>query len=207
MSRLRTVAVATAFVLIAGGLAAAILPPPRPAAGQERRTIYFVPLGPGASASARDLASHFRQTYKLSTSVLPELPLADPRLQDDARFQLIAEELVGYMARKHPKLSWEPGAVVIGVTAQDMYVRALTFNFAFTYYEGDRFGVLSTARMDPAWSADPANPDLLRKRARKAATRVVGFLYYGYREMPDKRSVMFGPVLSIDDLDRLRDDY
>jgi hypothetical protein len=61
--------------------------------------------------------------------------------------------------------------------------------------------------MDPAWSADPANPDLLRKRLRKAATRMVGFLHYGYRETTDRRSVMFGPVVGIDDLDRLREDY
>lgn len=207
MNRFRAVGVVTAFVLIAGGIAAAILPSPQPAAGQERRTIYFVPLGPGASASARDLASHFRQTYKLNTSVLPELPLTDPRLQDNERFQLIAEELVGYLARKNPKLSWEPGAVVIGVTAQDMYIRAFAWNFAFGYHEGDRFGVLSTARMDPTWFANPANPELLRKRLRKAAARTVGYLYYGYRENTDRRSVMFGPVLSIDDLDRLREDY
>ena len=203
MKHSRTVGVLTACVL----LAAAILPSPHPAAGQERRQIYFVPLGPGASAPAKDLADHFRQRYRLSTSVLPELPLSDPRLQDNARFQLIAEELVGYMSRKHPKLSWEPGAVVIGVTAQDMYVRAFTLNFALIYHEGDRFAVLSTARMDPSWSADPANPELLQKRQRKAAARIVGVLYYSYRENADRRSVMFGPVLSIDDLDRLREDY
>ena len=207
MKRSWTVGVLTACVLLAGVLAAAILPSPRPAVGQGPGRIYFVPLGPGASAAAKDLANHFRQSYRLNTSVVPELPLSEPRLQNTARFQLIAEELVGYMARKHPKLSWEPGAVVIGVTAQDMYVSAFTRNFAFEYREGDRFAVLSTARMDPAWSADPANPDQLRKRQRKAATRMVGFLHYGYRETTDRRSVMFGPVLGIDDLDRLREDY
>lgn len=203
MKRSRTVGVLAVCVL----LATVILPSLHSAAGQERRQVYFVPLGPGASAAARDLADHFRQGYRLTTTVLPELPLSDPRLQDGARFQLIAEALLGYMAKRHPKLTWEPGAVVIGVTGQDMYARGYASAFAFAYYEGDRFGVLSTARMDPTWSAEPANPSLLRKRARKAATRVVGFLYYGYRETPDRRSVMFGPVLSIDELDRLRDDY
>jgi hypothetical protein len=82
--------------------------------------------------------------------VLPELPLSDPRVQDSARFQLIAGELPGSMVRKHPKLSWEPGAVVIGVTAQDMYISAFTWNLAFGYREGNRFALLSTARMDPA---------------------------------------------------------
>ena len=158
-------------------------------------------------ARGEEPADHFRQTYGLKTTVLPELPLSDPRVQNTARFQLVAEELLGYMVRKHPKLSWEPGAVVIGVTAQDMHVSAFTWNFAFGYREGDRFAVLSTARMDPTWLADPANPELLRKRLRKAATRMVGLLYYGYRETADRRSVMFGPVLGIDDLDRLREDY
>ena len=207
MKRSWTIGVLTASVLLAGVLVAAILPSPRPAVGQATGRIYFVPLGPEVPVPLKELADHFRQNYRLNTTVLPELPLSDPRVQDTARFQLIAEELLGHMVRKHPKLTWEPGAVAIGVTAQDMYIRALSWNFAFGYREGDRFAVLSTARMDPAWSADPANPDLRRKRLRKAATRMVGFLHYGYRETTDRRSVMFGPVLGIDDLDRLREDY
>ncbi len=203
----RTVGVLVASVLLAAVLAAATLPLSRPAAGQGPGRIYLVPLGPGVPVPLKELAGHFRQDYKLNTTVLAELPLSDPRVRDTARFQVIAEELLGYMVRKHPKLSWEPGAVVIGVTAQDMYVRAFAGNYAFEFREGDRFAVLSTARMDPTWLAEPANPDLLRKRLRKAATRMVGFLYYGYRESTDRRSVMFGPVLSIDDLDRLREDY
>ncbi|MDO8478099.1 MAG: hypothetical protein Q7W02_18225 [Candidatus Rokubacteria bacterium] len=132
--------------------------------------------GLAPDAPGKDLADHFRQSYRLNTTVLP-------------------------------KLSWEPGAVVIGVTAQDMYISAFTWNFAFGYREGDRFALLSTARVDPAWSAEPANPDLLRKRLRKAAAQMVGFLYDDYRETAERRSVMFGPVLGIDDLDRLREDY
>jgi predicted Zn-dependent protease len=207
MRRSWAISVVVVSALLAGGLVAAVLPSPHPAAAQATGRIYFVPLGPGGPVPLKELADHFRQTYRLNTTVLPELALTDPRLQDNARFQLIAEEVLGYMARKHPKLSWEPGAVVIGVTAQDMYISGLSWNFAFGHRDGDRFAVLSTARMDPTWLADPANPQLLRKRLRKAATRMVGFLYYGYRETPDRRSVMFGPVLSIDDLDRLREDY
>src|SRR3970040_1062197 len=207
MRRSRIVGVRGAPALLASVLVAANLPSPRPAAGQGPGRIYFVPLGPGVPVPLKELADHFRQNYRLNTTVLPELPLSDPRVQDTARFQLIAEELLGYMIRKHPKLSWEPGAVVIGVTAQDIYVSAFTWNFAFGYREGDRFAVLSTARMDPTWLPDPANPELLRKRLRKAATRMVRLLYYGYRETADRRSVMFGPVLGIDDLDRLREDY
>jgi predicted Zn-dependent protease len=143
MKRSRSLGVLTPWALLAGGLAAAILPSPRPAAAQATGRIYFLPLGPGAPVPRKELADHFRQNYKLNTTVLPELALTDQRLQDTARFQLIAEELVAHMARKHPKLSWEPGAVVIGVTAQDIYIRGLSWNFAFGYREADRFAVLS----------------------------------------------------------------
>src|SRR3970282_935880 len=129
MKRSRTVGVLVASVLLAGVLAAAILPSPRPAAGQGPGRIYFVALGPGVPVPLKELPDHFRQNYRLNPTVLPQLPLSDPRVQDTARFQLIAEELLGYMIRKHPKLSWEPGAVVIGVTAQDIYVSAFTWNF------------------------------------------------------------------------------
>jgi hypothetical protein len=91
MKRSRTVGVFTACVLLAGILVAGILPSPRPAAGQASARIYFVPLGPGVPVPVRELADHFRQNYSLNTTVLPELPLSDPRVQDIARFQLIAE--------------------------------------------------------------------------------------------------------------------
>ena len=97
---------------------------PSPVAAQSSGRVYLVPLGPGVPVPLRELADHYRQTYKLNVIVLPELALGDPRVQDTTRFQLIADELLGYMVRKNPKPSSEPGAAVIGVTVQDMYIRA-----------------------------------------------------------------------------------
>lgn len=205
--RSRTVSVLTACALLAGGLLAAIVPSSHSAGAQARGRIYFVPLGPGVPVPLKELADYYREHYKLNTAVLPELPLTDPRIQDPVRFQLIAEELLNYMVRKHPKLSWEPGAVVIGVTAKDMYIASATWTFSFGYRESERFAVISTARMDPTWFADPADLALLRRRLRKATTRMIGFLHYGYPETTDQRTVMFGPVRSLDDLDRLREDF
>lgn len=153
MKRSWTIGVLTASALLAGGLVAAILPSPRPAVGQATGRIYFVPLGPGVPVPLKELADHFRQNYRLNTAVLPELPLIDPRVQDTARFQLIAEELLGYMARKHPKLSWEPGAVVIGVTAQDMYISAFTWNSRSAIARA----TASRSSRRPAWTR-PGSP-------------------------------------------------
>ncbi len=61
--------------------------------------------------------------------------------------------------------------------------------------------------MDPTWFADPANPALFRTRLRKAVTRMIGFLHYGYRESTTRGSVRFGPVRRIDDLDRPAEDF
>jgi hypothetical protein len=47
-----------------------------------------------------------------------------------------------------------------------MCFRWLTWNWAFGHREGDRFAVVSTARMDPTCFADPANPALLHSRLR-----------------------------------------
>jgi len=188
-------------------IALSIVGSPSPASPQSSGRVYLVPLGPGVPVPLRELADHYRQTYKLNVIVLPELALGDPRVQDTTRFQLIADELLGYMVRKNPKPSSEPGAAVIGVTVQDMYIRGLTWDWAFGYREGDRFAVVSTARMDPSWFADPANPALLRTRLRKAVTRMIGFQHYGHRESMNRGSVLFGPVLGIDDLDRLAEDF
>jgi predicted Zn-dependent protease len=188
-------------------IALSIVGAPSPASSQSSGRVYLVPLGPGVPVPMRELADHYRQTYKLNVIVLPELVLGDPRVQDTTRFQLVADELLGYMVRKNPKPSSEPGAAVIGVTAQDMYIRGLTWDWAFGYREGDRFAVVSTARMDPTWFAEPANPALLRTRLRKAVTRMIGFQHFGYRESTNRRSVLFGLVRGLDDLDRLAEDF
>jgi hypothetical protein len=146
MKRSRTVGILAVCALVT----AAILPSPHSAAGQERRQIYFVPLGATASAAARDLADHFRQSYRLNTTVLPELPPSDPRLQNTARFQLIAEEMVGYMA--HAKL-WEPRRRDQRDRAGHVRPRLrLGLRVRLSAAIASRS---STARMDPAWSADP----------------------------------------------------
>src|SRR5215468_4521257 len=99
------------------------------------------------------------------------------------------------------------GAILIGITAQDMYIRGKDWRFAFAYSEPDRWAVISTARMDPTWYAQPAHPALLRKRLRKMVTRAIGILHFRYAEVSNQRSVMSGPILSLEDLDRIPEDF
>ena len=72
---------------------------------------------------------------------------------------------------------------------------------------GERFAVVSTARMDDAaWGGAP-DAQRLEARLRKMVTRNLGILYFGLDQTSDRRSVMFGPILGLADLDSTGDDF
>jgi predicted Zn-dependent protease len=94
---------------------------------------------------------------------------------------------------------------VIGVTAEDMYVRFRSdWRFAFGVIQGN-VGVISTGRMGSSF--DWFDHAVERRRLRKMVTRYIGFLLYGLPESADRSSVLYQPLLSLGDLDAMGEDY
>jgi hypothetical protein len=56
------------------------------------------------------------------------------------------------------------------------------------------------------WGRAPA-PERLRVRLRKMVAKNLGLVYYGLTQASDRRSVLFGPILSLDDLDSIGEDF
>lgn len=131
----------------------------------------------------------------------------EPTVVDYDRHQLIAEEVIALMQRKHPKLATDPDAILIGITAYDMYIRQERWGFAFAWRQDGRFAVVSTARMDPENFEEPPAPDLLHTRLRKVVTKTVGLMHYRLPQSTDLDSVMYGPILGLDDLDSVGEDF
>ena len=138
---------------------------------------------------------------------LAGLPL-DESVVDNRRRQLVAEALIALMRREYPREAEDGSAILVGITAHDLYIAGYTkWRWAFSYRMGERFAVVSTARMDDAaWGGAP-DAQRLEARLRKMVTRNLGILYFGLDQTSDRRSVMFGPILGLADLDSTGDDF
>jgi predicted Zn-dependent protease len=165
--------------------------------------VCLVPIGPVPPAVVADLVAHLRAKLGLAITVLPPIAAEHAALDRD-RVQVIAEELGGSLRG----LPQHARNVLIGLTTYDMYIRAIpSWEWAFAHRDGERVIVISTARMDEANWGRPSAPERLRARLRKMVAKNLGLVYYGLRQTSDRRSVLFGPILSLEDLDSIGEDF
>ena len=61
--------------------------------------------------------------------------------------------------------------------------------------------------MDPRFYGLPADNELLTSRIEKMTTKDIGALALGRRERSNPRSVLYTPILSLDDLDFMTEDF
>lgn len=171
-----------------------------------RGTVYLVPLGKAQSILSSDLLAYYQNKYGLQPRVLAPVPLPD-WTRDEIRNQLIAEELVEAMKRANPQLADDPDTILIGVTDQDMYIAQVDWQYAFNWRQEERFGVVSTARMDPAFEKEAADPKLLQERARKMLTKDIGLLYFHLQPSDNDSSVLYDSIDGLEDLDDVGEDF
>ena len=164
--------------------------------------VYLAPLGPVPPAIATDLITYFRSKLGLTITLLSPTSV-EPAAMDRERVQVVAEELASSLRR----LPQHGRHLLIGLTAYDMYIRGYPWEWAFAYRDGQRVVVVSTARMDESNWGMPAAPDRLRARLRKMVAKNLGLMYYGLKQTSDRRSVLFGPILGLDDLDAIGEDF
>ena len=197
--------VGVAIYLFASSWPGSELPPPplTPRGGP----IYFVPLGTPDAPGLDALAAHLERRYVISVRILGPLTLEES-VVDNRRRQLIAEPLIDLMKRGYPAEAADPAAVLVGVTTHDLYIAGHTiWRFAFSLRQEDRFAVVSTARMDNATLGGRPDPQLLETRLRKMVTKNLGIMYFGLQQSKSRRSVLYGPILGVDDLDSIGEDF
>ncbi|MFQ5839646.1 MAG: hypothetical protein ACE5HK_02880 [Candidatus Methylomirabilales bacterium] len=168
--------------------------------------IYFVPFGKFPSTVIDQLVTRFQRKFQLSIEALPAVQYARNAV-DYNRQQVIAEELILLMKRSFPKLAGDPKTILIGITDNDMYIRGYTWRYAFGFREEGRLGIVSSARMDPANYGKPPDPSLLHTRLRKMIARYIGMMHYQLSPNTNRNSVLYGPILGLDDLDSIGEEF
>lgn len=172
--------------------------------GKEK--LYFVPLGNYSTASLTKLANFCKQKLGIQAILTDPVPFALTTV-DKKRQQLIAEEAVALIKSKNPNLVADPNAVVIGLTDQDMYIRKYDWQYAFSYWAQLRFSVVSSARMNPANLGGSPDELLTESRMRKMVLKNIGVLYYVYPTNYDPKSVLYDEINSVEDLDRMGENF
>jgi predicted Zn-dependent protease len=114
---------------------------------------------------------------------------------------VIAERLTE--AIRGQPISADPNAVIIGLTSADMYIASKDWNYAYGMRHGDRWAVVSSARM--SWGT--ASDQRRMERLEKMITKNIGILFYGLPPSSDPRSVLYNNVLGPDDLDRMTEEF
>jgi predicted Zn-dependent protease len=178
----------------------------RTASGLDDRTVYFIPLGDFSSSATAELATYYEKKFNIAIVCLPAIPL-DSSTFDGHRNQLIAEDVIDLIKRKHPTLVENPDAVVFGLTDSDMYIRQKTWRFAFSYWVDSRFAVVSKARMNPANLGQTASAELLNTRFRKMVMKNIGVLYYQLAPNSNPKSVLYNKIDGIEELDRMGEEF
>jgi YD repeat-containing protein len=172
---------------------------------QTNARVFIVPLGQAQGLGLDQLPEFYRERYGLSVELLETIPL-EPKTLNTARKQLIFEELVGLMRRRLPHLASEKSAFLIGVTDEDMYIRSVNWDFAYTAYaRAERAGVVSSHRFVPEPLA--GNETLLRARVRKMISRTMGFVVFKLPESDDPSSVMFRDLYGSASADLMSDTF
>jgi predicted Zn-dependent protease len=167
--------------------------------------IYIVPIGAVQGLGLDELPEFYRSRYGLSVQLLEPVPL-DPKARNTARKQLIFEELTKLMHAHLPQLAKDKSAFLIGITDEDMYIRDLNWNFAYTAYdEPARTVVVSSARFIPYPLA--GNETLLRARIRKMVSRTIGFVVFDLPRSNDPSSVMYRDLYGAASADLMSDSF
>lgn len=173
--------------------------------GFEKR-VCLVPLGGISPALVDHLVDHCADEYGLPVTVLT--PSAMPQdMVDSGREQVDAPTLIEYMGSLFPEAYRDPNAVLIGLTAVDLYNERSHFRFVFGTKgtPADPKAVVSTFRMDPETFGESRDDELLFSRARKLVSKYVGLLFYGLPPSDDPQSPLYNSILSLDDLDDMEE--
>jgi YD repeat-containing protein len=161
---------------------------------QHHGKLYFVPMGRQAFP-VESLAAYYRDKFKIEVTVLGEVPPGADSY-DMARNQYVADDMILDMKRAYPKIATSPQTVMLILTDEDIYPRALGWRFAYSYHVGYRWAVVSSRRNDPAfWNhRKPHNPVEQLAGFKQMLTKYIALTYFRLPHSFDPTSIMYQPL-------------
>lgn len=164
----------------------------------QMKSIVIRGMGTFEPSVVSALVAHFHDCYGLPATAGP--PVVPPAGAFDAqRGQWTAERLLAAIPSCHDgDPMCEPNALVIAVTADDVYTEREDWRYAFGTRDSARHvAVFSTAHMTRLGGGTSMED------ARKYAARMIAFEYCGLPRTSDPKSVRANSLMGPDDLDSI----
>jgi len=95
----------------------------------------------------------------------------------------------------------------IAIIADDMYHEHSAWNYTLALNFSNRISIVATDRLLPngIFNKEVASK-IYGERQYKLLKRMIGLQFYGYERSSDPTSLLFSPLMGIDDLDRMSTD-
>ena len=180
---------------------------PRACAGEGKR-VCLVPIGEVPKDLVDHLVEYYAQEYGLALHVLPPIALAGGQ-HPTRPGQRETWRLRASFSKFYPDYDSDPDVALIGLTALDVfYPDRPEWNWVFgsTFsFDGLRpqQAIVSIFRMDPENWGQPEDDALRNRRARRMMNKYIALIHYGLDESLDPRSVLYGGIASVADLDNI----
>jgi predicted Zn-dependent protease len=177
-----------------------------PAAMEDARevTVYLVPLDDFDVDYSVRMARQFSGEF--GVRVKSSLPMGTRELQPfSGTRQYAAEDIFARAAPVLDRLPERaPTATYVLLTNRDINSRSRLFRFMFSWHDTRlRASVISTARLRPEGDFSPRAAAVLANRLNKMIKRAIGELQFGWRRSSDIGDVMYAPIMSVADIDRM----
>jgi hypothetical protein len=171
-----------------------------PFSGLPAADVFVVPLDRDAETGARAGAERLRGRIGLRVTATRSFRI-DVAALDERRHQLDALALLRQLAPPFRVHYGGAPSLVIGVTSHDVFnpqVPRWRFAFNELAYTGPQsYAAISIARLGGRRED---------RRVLKFLLRDIGLLYYGLPHSRSRASVLWAPILSLADVDRLGDE-
>ncbi len=167
--------------------------------------ICMVPLGQVNPDLLRNLVDYYRDQYGLRIGVLT--PSAVPaELVSHDRHQIDGASLTDYLQKLFPTDFEDPNVVLIGLTPLDLYAhdRDWRFELGFADWSGPSHALVSTYRTHLG-TLFMVGDERVLSRTRKMVTKYIGLTYMRFPLSDDPTSPMYGNIMSVSDLDRMKE--
>ena len=170
--------------------------------------VYIVPLADFpedlasalAKAMSQDLAIRVKASVRLPPLTINTLPGSN---------QLVAEDILLQAENASARLpDMTPKTYRLFLTTKDINSRSANFRFQFTVHDmAHRCSVISLARLLEYADERPVLTNRSLSRLLKLTKRAIGEMYLGWNRSTDPGDLMFSPLMSLDDLDRIGSEH
>ena len=170
--------------------------------------VWLVPVLGFPDSYTKDLVARLIEDGSIHVRSSVDVGISDSLFFPDNK-QMISEKALMEFSRILPSLSnAKPNAVYIFLTAYDLNGEDRRFRFLFAQNNPkSRMAIISISRLRFNQDGPSEAPSITKLRLFKMAKRQIGELYYGYSRNTDPNSVMYSPLMGLDELDMIGTKY